>query len=91
MFRCVCVCVSPCVCECVQVGNFGGAWQLQKLEFSNFPGAILLTSNCLVEPRPAYRDRIFTTNAVGYARHTRSHSIRNMHTFHTSSRDLTRV
>ena len=48
------------------VGNYGGAWQLQKLEFSNFPGAILLTSNCLVEPRPAYRDRIFTTNAVGY-------------------------
>ncbi len=48
------------------VGNYGGAWQLQKLEFSNFPGAILLTSNCLVEPRPAYRDRIFTTNAVGF-------------------------
>ena len=47
------------------VGNYGGAWQLQKMEFSNFPGAILLTSNCLVEPRPAYRGRIFTTNAVG--------------------------
>lgn len=50
------------------VGNYGGAWQLQKLEFANFPGPILLTSNCLVEPRPSYRDRIFTTNAVGCVR-----------------------
>ena len=50
------------------VGNFGGAWQLQKLEFAQFPGSILLTSNCLVEPRDSYRDRIFTTNAVGCVR-----------------------
>ena len=47
------------------VGNFGGAWQLQKLEFAQFPGSILLTSNCLVELRDSYKDRVFTTNAVG--------------------------
>lgn len=25
-----------------------------------------MTSNCIVEPRPSYRDRIFTMNAVGF-------------------------
>jgi hydroxylamine reductase len=48
------------------VGNYGGAWMDQKLEFSIFPGPILMTTNCIIEPKRAYRDRIFTTNAVGY-------------------------
>ena len=46
-------------------GHYGQAWQRQKIEFPRFPGSILLTSNCLVEPLPSYRDRVFTTNSVG--------------------------
>jgi hydroxylamine reductase len=49
------------------VGNFGGAWHEQKVEFSRFPGAIVLTSNCLIEPQVAYQERIFSTNAVGWS------------------------
>lgn len=48
-------------------GHYGKAWQLQKTDFARFPGAILLTSNCLVEPLPSYKSRIFTTNSVGFA------------------------
>lgn len=48
------------------VGNYGGAWQNQQKEFSKFPGAILMTTNCLQQPQKAYHDRIFTTNAVGW-------------------------
>ncbi|MCL2737182.1 MAG: hydroxylamine reductase [Propionibacteriaceae bacterium] len=48
------------------VGNFGGAWQDQQTDFVDFPGAILLTSNCLIEPKPQYRQRIFTSGPVGW-------------------------
>ncbi|CAM9838907.1 unnamed protein product, partial [Discosporangium mesarthrocarpum] len=48
------------------VGNYGGPWQLQKMEFSRFPGPILLTSNCLIEPQKHYRDRIYTRRFVGW-------------------------
>ncbi len=48
------------------VGNYGGAWQVQQREFDNLPGAILMTTNCLMEPRPSYRDRIFSTGVVGW-------------------------
>ena len=48
------------------VGNYGGAWQDQKVEFANFPGAILMTTNCLQEPQGNYRHRIFTTGHVGW-------------------------
>jgi len=48
-------------------GHYGKAWQLQKTDFARFPGPILLTSNCLVEPLPSYKNRIFTTNSVGFA------------------------
>lgn len=47
------------------VGNYGGAWQLQKIEFSNFPGSILVTSNCIQDPHKKYADRCFTINGVG--------------------------
>lgn len=47
-------------------GNYGGAWQNQGREFADFPGAILMTSNCLTEPQPAYRQRIFTSGPVGW-------------------------
>ncbi|CAI8954917.1 hydroxylamine reductase [Methylocaldum szegediense] len=48
------------------VGNYGGAWQDQTHEFAEFPGAILMTSNCLIEPHPRYRSRLFTTGPVGW-------------------------
>ncbi|GJP43672.1 hypothetical protein CLOM_g3107 [Closterium sp. NIES-68] len=48
------------------VGNYGGAWQLQKLEFAMFPGPIVVTTNCLLEPKPSYADRIYALNAVGH-------------------------
>jgi hydroxylamine reductase len=45
-------------------GNYGGAWMLQQSEFANFPGAILITSNCIQEPLPSYCDRLFTSGPV---------------------------
>lgn len=47
-------------------GNFGTAWQNQKKEFPEFPGAILMTTNCIQEPQDAYLNNIFTTAAVGW-------------------------
>lgn len=47
-------------------GNYGSAWQNQKKEFANFPGAILMTTNCIQEPQASYRDNIFTTGPVGW-------------------------
>ncbi|MDY6272373.1 MAG: hydroxylamine reductase [Selenomonadaceae bacterium] len=48
------------------VGNYGNAWWKQKEEFEAFGGPVLLTTNCLVPPKESYRERIFTTGAVGY-------------------------
>ena len=48
------------------VGNFGGAWQNQQKEFDDLPGCILMTTNCLMRPRESYRDRIYSTNVVGW-------------------------
>jgi len=47
-------------------GHFGGPWQLQKMEFAQFPGPIVMTSNCLVEPRKSYKQRIFTRQVTGW-------------------------
>ncbi len=47
-------------------GNYGGAWQDQHRDFTAFPGPIVMTSNCLIEPQPAYRNRIFTLGPVGW-------------------------
>jgi hydroxylamine reductase len=47
-------------------GNYGGAWQDQQQDFAAFPGAIVMTSNCIIEPRLNYRQRIFTTGPVGW-------------------------
>ena len=49
------------------VGNYGNAWWKQKKEFESFGGPILLTTNCLVPPKDSYKDRLFTTGAVGFA------------------------
>jgi hydroxylamine reductase len=46
-------------------GHYGTAWQNQQKEFSQFPGAILMTTNCIIKPQESYRDRIFTTGVVG--------------------------
>ncbi|MFD1626136.1 hydroxylamine reductase [Azospirillum griseum] len=58
------------------VGNFGGAWQDQQTDFATFPGPILMTSNCIIEPGPRYRQRIFTTGPVGWpgVRHLADHA-----------------
>ncbi len=48
------------------VGNYGGAWQDQQKEFDEFPGAILMTTNCIQKPRDGYKDRIFTSDLVGW-------------------------
>ncbi len=47
-------------------GNYGGAWQDQAEEFAAFPGAILMTSNCLQQPKNSYGNRIFTSGAVAW-------------------------
>ena len=47
-------------------GNYGGAWQDQRKEFDAFPGAILMTTNCIQKPQESYKDRIFTTGLVGW-------------------------
>lgn len=48
-------------------GNYGNAWWKQKEEFEAFHGPILMTTNCVVPPSAAYKDRLYTTGAVGVA------------------------
>ena len=47
-------------------GHYGTAWQNQQKEFAEFPGAILMTTNCLMRVPPAYEENIFTTGLVGW-------------------------
>jgi hydroxylamine reductase len=47
-------------------GNYGGAWMDQGPEFDAFPGAILMTSNCIQQPRDNYKGRIFTAGPVAW-------------------------
>jgi hydroxylamine reductase len=47
-------------------GNYGGAWQDQRKEFEAFPGAILMTTNCIQQPRDSYKARIFTSGLVAW-------------------------
>lgn len=47
-------------------GHFGTAWQNQKKEFATFPGAILMTTNCIQEPQESYLNNIFSTGLVGW-------------------------
>ncbi len=47
-------------------GNFGGAWQDQRTEFDHFPGAILMTTNCMQKPKHSYRERLFTSGLVAW-------------------------
>lgn len=47
-------------------GHYGGAWMKQRREFDAFPGAILMTTNCIQNPAPGYRDRLFTSGLVAW-------------------------
>ena len=48
------------------IGNYGGSWWKQNTEFDSFHGPILMTTNCIIPVKESYKDRIFTTNTVGY-------------------------
>jgi len=47
-------------------GHYGTAWQNQAKEFAAFPGAILMTTNCIQKPADTYKGNIFTTGLVGW-------------------------
>ncbi|MCK5193140.1 MAG: hydroxylamine reductase, partial [Desulfobulbaceae bacterium] len=47
-------------------GHYGTAWQNQAKEFPEFPGAIVMTTNCIQKPKESYKDDIFTTGLVGW-------------------------
>jgi hydroxylamine reductase len=47
-------------------GHYGTAWQNQAKEFAQFPGAILMTTNCIQRPQEVYADNLFTTGLVGW-------------------------
>jgi hydroxylamine reductase len=47
-------------------GHYGTAWQNQAKEFAEFPGAILMTTNCIQKPRDVYKDNLFTCGLVGW-------------------------
>jgi hydroxylamine reductase len=47
-------------------GHYGTAWQNQGKEFAEFPGAIIMTTNCIQKPKDTYMGNIFTTGLVGW-------------------------
>lgn len=48
-------------------GNYGSGWQNQQIEFTQFPGPIIMTSNCIIDPFVGnYADRIWTRSMVGW-------------------------
>jgi hydroxylamine reductase len=47
-------------------GHYGTAWQNQTQEFEAFPGAIVMTTNCLMPPHDSYKHKVFTLGPVGY-------------------------
>ncbi len=47
-------------------GHFGTAWQNQAKEFAQFPGAIVMTTNCLQRPQEIYAKNLFTRGLVGW-------------------------
>ncbi len=47
-------------------GHYGTAWQNQQREFQAFPGAILMTTNCIQKPQEIYKDNIFTSGPVAW-------------------------
>jgi len=47
-------------------GHYGTAWQNQIREFAEFPGTILMTTNCIQRPKEEYKKNIFTSGLVGW-------------------------
>jgi hydroxylamine reductase len=47
-------------------GHYGTAWQNQIKEFPHFPGAILMTTNCIQRPKNDYKENLFTSGMVGW-------------------------
>ncbi len=47
-------------------GHYGTAWQNQQKEFAKFPGAIVMTTNCIQKPIKSYKDNIFTSGLVSW-------------------------
>lgn len=48
-------------------GNYGSGWQNQQVEFAKFPGPVVMTSNCIIDPNVGnYGDRIWTRSIVGW-------------------------
>lgn len=47
-------------------GHYGTGWVNQQAEFDDFPGGIVMTTNCLMPPHDGYDDRLFTTSVVGH-------------------------
>jgi hydroxylamine reductase len=47
-------------------GHYGTAWQNQTRDFAKFPGAIVITTNCLMPPHENYQDKLFSVGPVGY-------------------------
>lgn len=47
-------------------GHYGTAWQNQTKEFAKFPGAIVMTTNCLMPPNANYQGKLFSIGPVGY-------------------------
>ena len=47
-------------------GNYGSAWQNQQKEFPHFPGPIVMTTNCIREPKEQYFANIYTREVVGW-------------------------
>ncbi|MGM0438026.1 MAG: hydroxylamine reductase [Bacillota bacterium] len=48
------------------IGNYGNSWWKQDEEFEKFNGPVLMTTNCLTPPKESYKDRVYTTDVVGY-------------------------
>lgn len=47
-------------------GHYGTAWQNQTEDFARFPGAVVVTTNCLMPPHDRYTDKLFSLGPVGY-------------------------
>lgn len=52
-------------------GHYGGAWQMQRLEFAQFDGPVLATTNCVLIPPAQYAGRLFTTRVTAVPGGTR--------------------
>jgi hydroxylamine reductase len=63
-------------------GHYGTAWQNQTKEFARFPGAIVITTNCLMPTHENYAGKIFTVGPVGYPGLTRLEEVNGAFDFH---------